>query len=138
MLTSLLIKRYSKQSIPALRKKAGEEFREYIRLRDRGQRCISCGNPQPSDAGHYFSAGHFPSLEFNEDNVHLQCRRCNYFLHSNATPYQKNLIKKIGQERYEQLDMLASQSKRTTYKHDRFYLIQVIETYRDKVKELKK
>ena len=128
--TSSIIQKYSKYSTPQLRIKAGEKFRAWIRKRDKGKRCISCGSWEPSDAGHFYSAGHYPSLEFNEDNVNIQCRQCNYHKHSNALEYRKSLVKKIGIERVERLDQLADQYKRIVYKHDRFNLIMIIEKYK--------
>lgn len=129
-ISSLQIKKYNKYTIPGLRKLAGEKFRAWIRKRDEGQRCISCGAPHPSDAGHYYSAGHYPVLEFHEDNVHRQCRQCNFFKGSNAIEYRKNLVKKIGIERVEKLDFIVAQTKHDGYKHDRFRLIEIIETYK--------
>lgn len=129
-LTAEQIKRYSKRDIPWLRKKAGEHFRKWIRERDRGDACISCGASNPSDAGHYYSAGHNPELEFDEDNVHLQCRRCNWHEGSNAIEYRKGLIKKIGFVRVERLDYIVDFVKHTGYKHDRFRLIEIIEKYK--------
>ena len=129
-LSAITIKKYNKYTIPGLRKLAGEKFRAWIRKRDDGERCISCGAFNPSDAGHYYSAGHYPVLEFNEDNVNKQCRQCNYFKGSNAIEYRKNIIKKIGVERVEKLDLIVAQTKHDGYKHDRFRLIEVIETYK--------
>jgi gamma-glutamylcyclotransferase (GGCT)/AIG2-like uncharacterized protein YtfP len=121
---------YSKYTTPQLRKKAGEIFRAWIRKRDEGQPCISCGSYNVHDAGHYYSAGHHPALEFDEDNVHGQCRRCNSFLSGNLIEYRKGLINRIGGDRVEMLDMKAGYYKRHGYKHDRFRLIEIIEKYK--------
>lgn len=129
-LTSQTIQKYNKYKTTQLRKKAGEIFRKWIRERDKGNRCISCNNPSPNQAGHYYSAGHYPVLEFNEDNVHLQCLQCNYFKGSNALEYRKKLITKIGEQRVNELDLIVSKSKQEVYKHDRFRLIEIIETYK--------
>lgn len=82
-------------------------FNKYIRLRDIGKPCISCGatygNYTPT-AGHYFSVGACPNLRFNEDNVHGQCwYNCNKNKHGNIAEYTPNLIKKIGIDRYDKL-----------------------------------
>lgn len=128
-LTSQLIQKYSKYTIPQLRKKAGIKFRSWIRKRDKDQSCISCGSRNDLQAGHYYSAGHYPGLEFNEDNVNIQCLQCNYHKHGNLLEYRKGLLKKIGTERLEQLDFFVSASYKTTYKHDRFRLIEIIDKY---------
>lgn len=83
-------------------------FNAWIRQRDAGQPCISCGrsaNWQGQwDAGHYRSVGSEPSLRFEADNVHRQCLPCNTHLSGNLIPYRINLIKKIGIERVEWLE----------------------------------
>lgn len=134
-LTSKIIQRYAKRSLPWLRKKAGEYFRKYIRLRDQHKGCISCG-ATVQHAGHFYSAGHYPALEFNEANVHGQCLRCNNFLHGNLNEYRKNLPSRISEEGIEDLDLLAGAYKQNGYKHDRYHLIEVIEIYKRKIKEL--
>jgi len=46
---------------------------EYIRLRDKGKPCISCGNSWHSDfqAGHFYKDELFSSIKFNELNIHV-------------------------------------------------------------------
>ena len=124
------IQKYQKYTTPELRVKAGKKFRKWIRERDKGETCISCGTPYPSDAGHFYPAGHYPELEFNPDNCHLQCRSCNYYQSANLHKYRKNLILKIGNERVEKLDEIVARFKHTGYKHDRFNLISIIEQYK--------
>lgn len=82
-----------------------EVFNYYIRLRDRGQPCISCGRPLIGkyDAGHYFTVGAYPNIRFNEDNVHAQCVFCNQHKHGNSAEYALRLPIRIGQERFEKL-----------------------------------
>ena len=124
------IQKYKKYGIPKLRKKAGDIFRAWIRKRDEGQPCISCGAPNPSDAGHFHPAGKVSALEFNEDNCHAQCRSCNYYKSADLHNYRKHLIRKIGLERVEKLDEIADRSKREVYKHNRFFLIETILKYK--------
>ena len=89
-------------------------------------------------AGHLFSAGKYKLLEFNEDNVNLQGKSDNYFNSGNEAQYMLNLIKKIGGERIEKLQQLAQISKRNPWKNDRYLMIDIIETYQEKVKKLGK
>ena len=63
------IQRYNKYSVAQLKLKAQKVFNAYIRKRDEGLPCISCGTGQPQHAGHYFSAGHNSKLRFEERNV---------------------------------------------------------------------
>lgn len=124
------IDKYGKKSYTELKKKAVNVFNSWIRKRDANLGCISCGIFNQIQAGHFYSAGHYELMRFNEDNVHSQCLRCNYFLSGNLIHYRENLIKKIGIERVEKLDELAKISKRQRAKtNDRFMLIEIIEKY---------
>jgi hypothetical protein len=129
-ITATVLQKYSKYSTPQLRIKAGNAFRKFVRERDKGEKCISCDSYNTSDASHYFSAGKFPALEFDPDNCHLACRKCNYFLSGNLLQYRENLIKKIGIERLEKLEQQAAYYKRVVYKHDRIRLIEIILKYK--------
>lgn len=72
----------------------------YIRARDDGKPCISCGRMDVSawHAGHYMSVGARPALRFDERNIHRQCKQCNVDLHGNAIPYRIGLINRIGEQ----------------------------------------
>jgi len=140
------IQKYSKSSTVNLKKTAKKWFHTYIKLRDTDENgygnCIATGQKLRygtinAQAGHYFSAGKYPNLEFNEDNVHLQSLSDNYFGHDFAN-YGTNLLLKIGDDRFIALSIYAGQSKRTVYKQDRFTLIDIIEIYKLKVKEISK
>ena len=87
-------------------KRVQTEFNKYIRMRDKGQPCISCGNPMTGliHAGHYRSVGAHPELRFHEDNCHAQCVSCNNFKSGNLTEYRSKLITKIGSDRVEWLE----------------------------------
>ena len=80
-------------------------FNKFIRLRDAGQPCISCGATEATwDAGHYRSVGAAPQLRFNEDNCHRQCVHCNQHKSGNAIEMRRGLVKRIGTERIEKLE----------------------------------
>jgi hypothetical protein len=83
-----------------------DAFNAWIRLRDAGQPCISCGRMHKGrwHAGHYRSVGSAPELRFEPLNVHLQCAPCNLYLSGNLTAYRINLIEKIGLEKVEWLE----------------------------------
>lgn len=124
------IENLKKKPLRSLKAIAVNHFHKFIRRRDHGQPCISCGSYNTSDASHYFSAGANPVVRFNEDNVHLACRKCNYFLSGNLIPYRQNLIEKIGQERFDKLTHAVQLSRQTGFKWDKFYLIEIIEKYK--------
>jgi len=80
-------------------------FNKWIRLRDKGNTCISCDKvSKKENAGHYRSVGSSPELRFEPLNVHLQCEYCNTFLHGNLINYRIKLIKKIGLDKVEWLE----------------------------------
>ena len=87
-------------------KQAQAAFNKFIRLRDAGQPCISCGRDTGCkvNAGHYRSVGARPELRFTELNVHLQCEHCNMWKSGNIMDYRIRLIDKIGLDKVEWLE----------------------------------
>ena len=103
-------------------------FNKYIRLRDYYEPCISCGATSGVQwsAGHFFTQGDAKFLRVHEDNCHKQCwYNCNKMKSGNITAYRPNLIKKIGQERF---DFLEANQKRE-WKPSIPELIEKIEHY---------
>ena len=114
---------------------AQQTFNKFIRERDKGRSCISCDQKaKKENAGHYFSAGGHSNLRFNEDNVHLQCEKCNQFLSGNLLNYQIGIEKRIGGEKLFNLHELAHKEKKWTIEE----LKEINNTYKEKLKELKK
>lgn len=122
--------KYKSKTLSQLKATAVRHFHKFIRERDKGRPCVSCGSFNTSDASHFHSAGKNPVVRFNEDNVHLSCRKCNYFLAGNLIPYHIELINRIGEERVIALQDKVLISKQTGYKWDRFFLIEIIEKYK--------
>jgi hypothetical protein len=85
----------------------------YVRNRDKGKPCISCGTNWNQDfqCGHHYKSETFITLRFNLDNLHGQCRRCNLHLEGAFDNYALNLPNRIGIERYNKLVELASVDK---------------------------
>lgn len=125
-----IVREYKDKSTTSLKNKAIKVFNAWVRKRDAGKPCISCGRHVTLQAGHFYSAGNFNHMRFNEDNVHGQCLQDNYYKQQSDTLYRKNLIEKIGQARVEKLDFLAS--VKTPQKDNRFFYIEVIEKYSTK------
>jgi hypothetical protein len=112
-----------------------QTFNKFIRERDKGQLCISCKQkPKKVNAGHFWSAGGHSNVRFNEDNVHLQCEKCNQFLSGNLILYNNELLFKIGSERFIKLHELAHVEKKWTIEE----LQEINTVYKEKLKELKK
>ena len=137
MFDTKIIKKYEKATVPNLIARATKYFNAYIRKRDSKEgwfRCISCGDNKSVDkmqAGHYLSAGHNGAVRFDERNVHGQCHRCNLFLSGNLLEYRENLIQKIG---LCEVEAIHQKSQMRGFKWDRFALIEIIETYKQKSK----
>lgn len=128
----------SKPRKPNLVKKLDRVFALYIRLRDvmpNGYvRCISCGNIkafEDVDCGHYHSRTHM-GTRFDEQNCNAECQYCNRFCADHLDKYAINLVKKIGQQRF---DMLRVKAKTPKHFMD-FELEQMIEHYTREVKKL--
>ena len=86
--------------------KAQAAFNSYVRERDKGAPCISCGRWHDGQwhAGHFRSVGSHPELRFEEDNCHKQCSPCNAHKSGNISEYRPRLIAKIGIERVDSLE----------------------------------
>ena len=110
-------------------------FNRFIRLRDAGLPCISCGalddGSRQMQAGHYKTVGAHPALRFDESNTNSQCSRCNNFLSGNLLPYRVALIAKVGQAEVDRLEGLQLPLKLTTEE-----IQALIAEYKVKVKAL--
>ena len=115
-----------KLPLPKLIKKAEKVFNAWIRQRDEGKGCISCGN-QIDHAGHYFSAGHYSGLRFNESNVHGQCAACNVFKHGNLIEYGIGLVNRYGTTFH--IELLNKSKIHKLKKWDREELENIIKKY---------
>lgn len=126
------------QTKPQLVKKAQVAFNAYIRARDVGKPCISCGKPlggEPNsyDAGHWRSVGSAPHMRFVEDNVHGQCKHCNNYLAGNAVEYRKGLVDRLGLHRVEQIE-----GDTVLRKYTKEALIEIARHYREQARQLLK
>ena len=106
-----------KKRKPNLVKKLDKVFAIYIRLRDTMPsgycRCISCGRIKPYaevDCGHFHSRIHM-ATRFDEDNCHGECHYCNRMSADHLIGYEKNLVKKIGQNKVNLLNVKAHSTK---------------------------
>lgn len=128
-------------------KLAQAAFNGYIRARDEGKPCISCGVTNPPeryggawDAGHYRTRGAAPELRFEELNCHRQCKSCNTGEKHNSgkaetvrAEYRRRLIERIGLEKVEWLEGNHAAKHYTADE-----LEEVARVYRAKTRELRK
>ena len=139
----LLEFREKNKPISKLKAEAQSIFNKYVRARDSGLPCISCGRVMNGagfyakasdiDASHYRSRGAAPQLSFNLHNVHSACTVCNRQLSGNIVAYRSGLIKKIGEEK-----VLALESNNVTKKFDREYLERIKRIFRKKVRKIER
>lgn len=115
-------------------KEAQREFNRYVRLRDSGKPCISCGAVLlPGgvgggyDCGHFRSVGSAPHLRFSEGNAHGQCKRCNRYGSGMHSDYRIGLIERLGSLAVDQIE-----SDQT----DRKYTIDDLREIRDKYRKM--
>lgn len=104
-------------------KAAEKEFNRFVRLRDWGLPCISCGRTDAEvkqtdgwktggawDCGHFQGKGRRPELRFTETNAHRQCKSCNggsgkyaRKSHTVEQEYEQRLRARIGDAEVDRL-----------------------------------
>lgn len=133
--------RIKTKSISAWIKDAQFEVNAYVRLRDHHLNCISCDR-SPEDthlrgsafhAGHYRGRGASPNLRFNLHNIRKQCAYCNEHLSGNVVEYRKGLIKRIGVDKVEAIEVNNSYKK-----FDRHYCERIKKIFNKKARLQKK
>lgn len=134
------MKRAEKEKLKKYSKRVSEAkviFQKYIRLRDANQPCISCGTYVCDEwaGGHFYPAGHYSGLIFDERNCHKQCNQyCNKHLNGNPHGYRKGLIQRFGNDYVKQLDEDAILQRKRKYTD--LELLEIKTRYRMKIKGL--
>ena len=96
------------------------QLHAYIRKRDIGKPCISCG-VQWNDSfhcTHFYKSEMYSNLRFDVDNLHGGCPKCNLFLDGNESGYRVGLLNRYGKEFVDALDQKAIQYKKESFKWD--------------------
>ena len=136
------VKERKTKSAGKLKEELWPIFSQYIRLRDCLETtgctsfglCITCGKRyhiKLLQAGHFIPGRHNSNL-FSEKGTHAQCYNCNINLRGNTLEYRRQIIKMYGEGYDEILEAEAKQLKKFT----RAELIELKETYTQKIKEL--
>jgi hypothetical protein len=136
------LREYNKTDKPILLQLAQKLVNKWIRTRDAGMGCISCGYNfsgfinnkvclRVENAGHYVKVSKSSFLRFHEDNINLQCSYCNDQLDGNEGAYKTPLIEKIGATRVQYLEDNRNTLKTWAVEE----LQEIIKTYRAKIKE---
>ena len=123
---------YKHLSVSKLLIEARKAVHLYIRKRDAGKPCISCGNFYgPKDPGHYYKAETHSQLRFNTDNIFLQCQKCNGYKDGNLKAYREALEANLTPIKLKKLDEAAAAARQNTlFKWDRQDLIEIIKKYK--------
>lgn len=115
----------------ALVKKLDKIFSEYIRRRNGEMvNCVTCGSKahwKKMQAGHFMSRRHM-STRWHEDNVQVQCPKCNIWDQGQQYAYSKFL----GEIKSEELLQLSKKIVKFTDQE----LIEMAEQYEQKVNNL--
>ena len=92
------------KTLPDFKKEAEQACHAYVRARDEGKPCISCGTILTSegigggfDAGHYRSRGAADHLRYDHArNIFGQCKRCNRYLGGNVLQCVSEWLAELG------------------------------------------
>ena len=101
------------KTISKLKKDLDKVFSLYIRLRHASKdgivKCFTCDKTahyKKMHAGHFMSRKHH-ATRWNEDNVQVQCVKCNLFGQGEQYTFGKNLDKKYGKGTADKLHRKA-------------------------------
>jgi len=116
-------------------KEAQAAFNAWVRERDIGLPCVSCGRHHNGQwhAGHYRTVGGNPELRFEPLNVWRQCAPCNNHKSGDIVNYRLELVKRIGADK---VDWLEGPHEPQRYTIEQLRAIKA--KYRAKTRELKK
>ncbi len=131
--------RLSQKSDKALAKateNAEAAVNKFVRRRDEGKPCISCGAMKPHTAGHHRSVASAPELRFNTKNINGQCWGCNgghvhkYQDDTIGQRYDAGVVQRFGQTR---LDWVKGPHQLKRYRVDDLNRIRRIFARREKL-----
>lgn len=116
-------------------KEAQAAFNAWIRERDIGLPCVSCGRHHNGQwhAGHYRTVGGNPELRFEPLNVWRQCAPCNNHKSGDIVNYRLELVRRIGADK---VDWLEGPHEPQRYTIEQLQAIKA--KYRAMTRELKK
>jgi len=129
-----------RKSLGKIKQEVQKVVNKYIRLRDAGKPCISCGKRKKLQAGHYYNVKNYDHFRFDERNINGECAGCNCFNESHLISYGINLNKKIGSIKLDYLHFEVGEYRKDRlnlkYKWDRDMLEEIKKEYQLKIAEL--
>ena len=125
------------KSISVLIQELQPIFNAFIRERDKGLPCISCGDPHPTDAGHLFKVSTHPEMRFNPMNVHSQCRACNSLDDGNFEAYCDGIVARYGRKYLQEVIQESIRLRQSNFKWSKSDLKEMLLFYKKEIKRLK-
>ncbi len=108
---------------------------QYVKWRDWGKPCASCGRPHifgvTRNASHLKARGSNSFLRFHLWNIHMSCIQCNKDKGGNVAEYIPRLAERIGQEK---VDFLLSAPRSREYSIE--YLLRLKRIFTKKAKRM--
>lgn len=117
-------------------KEAKAAFQKWIvRVRDKDRPCAACGTKTTDEwnGSHYYEAGQFSGLIFDEMNVHKCCVHCNKYKHGNLLAFREGLIKRYGESYVNELESKKDAGR--NYKYSKQELIDIKNKYNQLIKK---
>ena len=125
------------KSVSKLIQECQAVFNSFIRKRDAGLPCISCGAPYFSDCGHLFPKSTRPAMRFDPRAAAGQCRECNSMHDGNYDNFCKGIAARHGVEFLTEVIQDSNFSRQTDHKWSRGELEEMIKFYKKETKKLK-
>jgi hypothetical protein len=124
-----------KESIQELIKAAQYYFNAWIKERDQGKACVTCGAKWSKEhqAGHFYPAGYFWAVRFFSTNCFIQCIECNINKSGNLEKYKEVIKTLITPDQLKELE--AEKNKTANFSRD--FLIDLKNYYKEKLKKSK-
>jgi hypothetical protein len=133
------LRRGKKKRPPNLKNILWRLFSEYIRRRYADHAgnaiCVSCDKVahwKLQHPGHFVRASAGMNTYFDEQNVNVQCVRCNIFLDGNMAAYALYMVKTYGNDILAALD----ERRRVVRKISTPEYLELIEAYKSKLRAL--
>ena len=106
-------------------------YRKWRLVRDHFT-CQKCGQPYPPDNAGSLEVAHFHSrrhenTRFDEENTLCLCRvRCHQYFDTHRTEFEAFMLERLGQERYDLLELRAHITKKRDDASDRLILKEML------------
>lgn len=91
------------ETVSQARKRVQDNLNKLVHWLDSGLPCVSCDNPKPSEAGHYFTVGAHSEIALHLHNIHMQCHQCNNHNGGNEREYYLRIGQRYGADYQEYL-----------------------------------